>query len=122
MKKKKIAILPYALRKKIWHFIHRGKTNRQIVEEIFKEAEPYVTSDTQLIQGINSQRSLHNRGIKPDPKSIISSLVSNGQIRLIGLLKCMRKWARKPKPLIGQKKGWNLFLLLKGVSFVTIVQ
>ncbi|MFC1516230.1 hypothetical protein ACFL7E_05665 [Thermodesulfobacteriota bacterium] len=83
MRKKKITILPYAVRKKIWDFIHQGKTNHQIVEKLFKEAEPYVTSDAQLIEGINSQRSLHTRGIKPDPKSIISSLGTKGQIRFM---------------------------------------
>jgi hypothetical protein len=85
MRKKKITILPAALRKKIWGFINQGKTNHQIVEEVFKEAESYVTSDAQLIQGINAQRSLHTRGIKPDPKSIISSLGTNAQIRFITL-------------------------------------
>ena len=83
MRKKKITILPYTLRKKIWDFIHQGKTNHQIAEKLFKEAEPYVTFDDQLIQCISAQRSLHVRGIKPNPKSIISSLGTNVQIRFL---------------------------------------
>jgi hypothetical protein len=83
MRKKKITILPYPLRKKIWDLIHRGKANHQIVEEVFKEAASYITSDDQLIQCIRAHRRLHTRGIKPDPKSIISSLGTNAQIRFM---------------------------------------
>lgn len=83
MKKNKITIMPYPLRKKIWDFIHQGKANHQIVEEVFKEAESYITSDAQLIQCIRAHRRLHIRGIKPDPKSIISSLGTNGQMRFM---------------------------------------
>ena len=78
MRKKKITILPYALRKKISDFIHKGKTNHQIVEEVFKEAESYIISDAKLIQCISFNRSLHARGIKTNPKSIISSIGRNG--------------------------------------------
>ena len=78
MRKKKITILPYALRKKISDFIHQGKTNHQIVEEVFKEAESYIISDAKLIQCISFNRSLHARGIKANPKSIISSIGRNG--------------------------------------------
>lgn len=78
MRKKKITILPYALRKKISDFIHQGKTNHQIVEEVFKEAESYIISDAKLIQCISFNRSLHARGIKMNPKSIISSIGRNG--------------------------------------------
>lgn len=81
MRKKKITILPYALKKKIWDFIHKGKTNYQIVEEVFKEAKPYVTFDSQLIQCISANRSLYVRGIKPDPKSIIASLGRNETVK-----------------------------------------
>jgi hypothetical protein len=77
MRKKKITILPYALRKKICDFIYQGKTNQQIVEEVFKEAESYVISDAELIQCISFNRNLHSKGIKPNPKSIISSLGRN---------------------------------------------
>ena len=76
--RKKITILPYALRKKIWDFIHKGKTNHQIVEEVFKESESYIISDAKLIQCISANRSLYARRIKPDPKSIISSLGRHG--------------------------------------------
>jgi len=78
MSKKKKTILPYALRKKIWDFIQQGKTNHQIVEEVFKGAEPHVTSDAQFIQCISFQRSLYTRGIKSNPKSLISSLGAKG--------------------------------------------
>jgi hypothetical protein len=77
MKKKKITILPYALKRKIWDFIQQGKTNHQIVEEVFKEAESYIISDAKLIQCIRFNRSLHARGVKPNPKSIISSIGRN---------------------------------------------
>jgi len=80
MSKKKITILPYDLRKKIWDFIHQGKTNHQIVEEVFKEAESCMVSDAKLIKCISANRNLYARGIKPNPKSIISSLGRSGQI------------------------------------------
>jgi len=78
MRKKKIKILPYALRKKIWDFIHQGKTDHQIVEEVFKEAESYITSDAKLNQYISFNRNSHARDIKLNPRSIISSLGRNG--------------------------------------------
>ena len=78
MSTKKRTILPYALRKKIWDFIHQGKTNHQIVEEVCKEAEPHITSDAQFIHCISFQRSLYTRGIKPNPKSLIASLGPKG--------------------------------------------
>ena len=83
MRKKKITIMPYALRKKIWDFIHKGKTNHQIVEKVSKEAESYIISDAKLIQCISDNRSLHARGIKPNPKSIIASLGRNKEISFI---------------------------------------
>ena len=83
MRKKKITILPYALRRKIWDLIHKGKTNHQIVEEVFKKSESYIISDDKFIQCISANRSLYDRGIKPDPKSIISLLGRNRQIRFI---------------------------------------
>ncbi len=81
MRKKKITILPYALRRKIWDLIHKGKTNRQIVEKVFKESESYIISDNKLIQCISANRSLYDRGIKPDPKSIIASLGRNETVK-----------------------------------------
>lgn len=83
MRKKKITIVPYALRKKIWDFVQQGKTNHQIMEEVFKEAESYIVSDAKLIQCISANRSLYARGIKPNPKSIISSIGRNRQLRFI---------------------------------------
>ena len=76
-------ILPYVLRKKIWDSIHAGKTDHQIVEEVLKEAESHIISGAKLIQCISFNRSLYAKGIKPDPKSIISSLGINGQIGFI---------------------------------------
>ncbi len=83
MRKKKITILPYALRKKISDFIQQGKTNHQIVEEVFEEAESYIISDAKLIQYISANRSLYLKGIQPNPKSVISSLGRNRQTRFI---------------------------------------
>ena len=83
MRKKKRTILPYELRKKIWDFIQQGKTNHQIVEEVFEEAESYIISDAKLIQCISANRSLYPKEIKPNPKSIISSLGRDRQIRFI---------------------------------------
>ena len=77
MRKKKITILPYVLRKKIWDLIQQGKTNHQIVEEVFDEVESYIISDDKLIQCISANRSLYPKGIKSNPKSIISSLGRN---------------------------------------------
>ena len=78
MRKRRMTILPYALRKKIWDFIHQGKTDHQIVEEVFKEAESYITSDAKLNQYISFNRNSHARDIKLNPRSIISSLGRNG--------------------------------------------
>lgn len=77
MRRKKITIIPYVLRKKIFDLIQQGKTNHQIVEKVFEEAESYTISDAKLIQCISANRSLYARGIKPNPKSIISSLGRN---------------------------------------------
>ena len=78
MRKKKITILPYALRKKIWDFIDKGKTNHQIMEEVFMEAESHIISDAKLNQYISFNRNSHARDIKLNPRSIISSLGRNG--------------------------------------------
>jgi hypothetical protein len=69
MNKPKRTILPYPLREKIWELIHQGKENHQIVEEVYKEAEPFVTSVAQLIQCITAHRSLHTKGLRPSPKN-----------------------------------------------------
>lgn len=60
-----MAILPYELRNKIWHYKDQGYKNKQIVDLVEDDAEPYIESRKQLVRCVGSIVAKHTLGQQP---------------------------------------------------------
>lgn len=58
-------ILPDELRMKIWNYKDNGYKNKDIVDLVEDEAEPYVRSRRQLVRCVGSIVAKHTLGQKP---------------------------------------------------------
>ena len=58
-------ILPYELRKEIWHYKDQGYKNKQIVDLVEDDAAPYIESRKQLVRCVGSIVAKHTLGQQP---------------------------------------------------------